>query len=77
MQGLLSESVGGTAIYAIPTGNLATPAWLLTTGRISLFKDFISYITGCNLGYRKIPSLISNDAILSISGITYGYGLCP
>jgi hypothetical protein len=34
MQRLLRESVGGTAICALLTGTLATPAWTLTTERI-------------------------------------------
>ena len=55
------ETVDGTAIFTLPAVNLAAPALAETTVRFPLCMDPISFITGCNLGYRRMPYRLSND----------------
>ena len=70
---MLMETGDGTSIFTLPAVNPATPAWAETTVRFPLCLDPISYITGCNIGYRMMPYRWSNDAILDILGFHLGY----
>ena len=67
----------GTAKYAFHGGYLATPACVETTVSFPLCKDPISYLTGCNIGYCRMPYRMSNDAISGILGFHLGYRRMP